>query len=248
MMNYTLKYEDLAYAELTAWLVKMRKKPSIPNRMARFVQTKINNVIPEKVHSGMTFAIEKMVKGVLFGSVYITSSPLKDAPLEIREASVKNKIEWYKKTASAEGAITGAGGILLGFVDFPAFLAIKMKLLFEIAALYGYEVKNFKERVFILHIFQLAFSSQRGRNEVFERIADWEHYSEKFSEEADDFGWRTFQLEYRDYIDLAKLAQLIPIIGAGVGAIANYKLVQLLGDTAVNCYRMRYFDLRKISG
>src|SRR5690606_9811971 len=132
---------------------KMRKKPSISNRMAKFLQTKINNAIPEKIHSGITFAIEKMVKGVLFGSVYITSSPLKDAPLERREVAVKNKIEWYKKTASAEGAITGAGGILLGFVDFPAFLAIKMKLLFEIAALYGYEVKNFKERVFILHIF-----------------------------------------------------------------------------------------------
>ena len=60
--------------------------------------------------------------------------------------------------------------------------------------------------------------------------------------QKDDFDWRKFQLEYRDFIDLAKMAQLIPIIGAGVGAIANYKLVQLLGTTAMNCYRMRYFD------
>ena len=61
MMNYTLRYEDLAYAELTAWQIKMRKKPSISNRMAKFLQTKINNAIPEKIHSGITFAIEKMV-------------------------------------------------------------------------------------------------------------------------------------------------------------------------------------------
>ena len=235
-------YEQLAFAELSAWEVKMRKSPSIPNRIAKYTQTKINNIIPEKVHQGITFAIEKMIKGVLFGSKYLTSSPQQGIPLEMREAQVRKKIEGYRNTASAEGAITGAGGILLGFVDFPAFLTIKVKLLFEVATLYGYQVKNYKERLFILHIFQLAFSSQKGRNELVELIADWENHSQTLSEEVDDFDWRKFQLEYRDFIDLAKMAQLIPVIGAGVGAIANYKLVSLLGDTAMNCYRMRYFS------
>ena len=54
-----------------------------------------------------------------------------------------------------------------------------------------------------------------------------------------EFDWRTFQQEYRDYIDLAKLAQLVPVIGAAVGAVANYRLIEQLGDTAMNCYRMR---------
>jgi hypothetical protein len=234
-------YEQLAYAEMSAWQIKMRKQPSIGNRVAKYAQTKINNVIPEKVHQGITFAIEKMVKGVLFGSKFLTSSPLQGISLEARETLVRKKIEAYRNTASAEGAITGAGGILMGFADFPAFLTIKIKLLFEVAAVYGYQVKDYKERLFILHIFQLAFSSQKGRNEVVELIADWENHSQRLSEDVDDFDWRKFQLEYRDFIDLAKMAQLVPIIGAGVGAIANYKLVNLLGDTAMNCYRMRYF-------
>ena len=42
-------------------------------------------------------------------------------------------------------------------------------------------------------------------------------------------------------LDLAKLAQIIPIIGAGVGAVANYKLISHLGKTVMNCYRLRYF-------
>lgn len=234
-------YEQLAYAELSAWQIKMRKQPSIGSRVAKYAQTKINNVIPEKVHQGITFAIEKMVKGVLFGSRYLSSAPLQGASLEVREALVRKKIEAYRNTASAEGAITGAGGILMGFADFPAFLTIKIKLLFEVAALYGYQVKDYKERLFILHIFQLAFSSQKGRNEVVELVADWKNYSQNLSEDVDDFDWRKFQLEYRDFIDLAKMAQLVPVIGAGVGAIANYKLVNLLGDTAMNCYRLRYF-------
>ena len=37
------------------------------------------------------------------------------------------------------------------------------------------------------------------------------------------------------------MAQLIPVIGAAVGAIANYKLITKLGTTAMNCYRMRMF-------
>ncbi|MEX2593870.1 MAG: EcsC family protein [Anditalea sp.] len=243
-----LSYEQLAFAELSAWEMKFRKKPSIPNRMAKFLQTKINNLIPDKIHQAITFAIEKMVKGVLFGSRYLTASPLQEASLQVREIKIRKKIEWYKNTASAEGAVTGAGGILMGFADFPALLAIKIQLLFEVAALYGYQVKDYKERLFILHIFQLAFSSQRGRNELIEFIADWDNYSKSLSEEVDDFDWRNFQLEYRDYIDLAKMAQLVPIIGAGVGAIANYKLVQLLGNTAMNCYRMRYFRNKEIDG
>ena len=55
------------------------------------------------------------------------------------------------------------------------------------------------------------------------------------------FDWRPFQQEYRDYIDLAKMAQLIPGIGAVVGVVVNYKLINQLGQTAMNAYRMRLF-------
>ena len=65
-----------------------------------------------------------------------------------------------------EGAATGAGGILLGLADFPLLIAIKIKLLFEIASLYGHSVNDYKERVFLLHIFELAFSSAKHRRNV----------------------------------------------------------------------------------
>jgi hypothetical protein len=121
-----------------------------------------------------------------------------------------------------------------------------MKLLFDIAALYGYDVKDYRERLYILHIFQLAFSSQQGRHKVFHQISDWNSYINSLPEDVEQFDWRTFQQEYRDYIDLAKMAQLIPIIGAAVGAIVNYKLIEKLGETAINCYRMRKISPLKI--
>jgi hypothetical protein len=55
-----------------------------------------------------------------------------------------------------------------------------------------------------------------------------------------EFDWRTFQLEYRDYIDIAKLLQLVPFIGAPVGAYVNHRLTEKLGKAAMNAYRLRW--------
>lgn len=235
------KYEDQALHELKEWQRKMIKEPSLLDVLSKGVQNKINNLIPERAHQVITVSIQKMVQSVLFGAKFITSKPLQEGTLELREMYVKQKIDSYRNTAVTEGAVTGAGGILLGLADFPILLTIKIKLLFEIASLYGYNVKDYKERLFILYVFQLAFSSQKRRNEVYRRIEEWDNYISTLPDQAEKFDWRTFQQEYRDYIDLAKLAQLVPIIGAAVGAIANYKLINLLGRTAVNSYRMRKF-------
>lgn len=233
-------YLNYTHAELALWQYKMKKKPGIGSRFTHGIQSRINSIIPEKIHKAITVAIENMVKAVLTGSGWIV--PKVDAAISFREREekVRIRIKWYRTTASAEGALTGAGGILLGFVDFPAFLSIKMKMLFDIAALYGANTKDYHERLFLLYIFQLSFSSQQRRNELIGLLENWEEYKAELPADLGQFDWRTFQLDYRDYIDLAKLAQLIPIIGAGVGAIANYKLTEHLGRYAMNAYRLRF--------
>jgi hypothetical protein len=96
--------------------------------------------------------------------------------------------------------------------------------------------------LFILHIFQLAFSSQQHRSKIFEQIIDWDKKKQMLPDDINQFAWREFQQEYRDYIDLAKMAQLIPGIGAVIGFVVNYRLVKKLGYTAMNAYRMRHFE------
>ncbi len=230
-----------ARLELLAWQQKMQRPPSFLNNFARRVQVRLNAFLPERVHQAITGAIKQMVRGVLFGSKHTTSKPLADASLAKRETEVRARIRDYRTMATAEGAVTGAGGFLLGLADFPLLLGLKMKLLFDIAALYGYDVHDYTERLYLLYIFQLAFSSQHARNETYRRLADWDTYRLSLPLDPEEFDWRTFQQEYRDYIDLAKMAQLVPVIGAAVGAVANYKLIEQLGDTAMNCYRMRHF-------
>jgi hypothetical protein len=240
-------YELKASKELKAWQKKMSRKPGLLNRLSKRMQMKVNSYIPEKIHNAITVTIKQMIRGVLFGATYTTKTAISpDASLETIEAVVQEKISFYRKAAATEGGITGAGGILLGLADFPILLSMKLKLLFDLATTYGFSVKEYKERLFILHVFQLAFSSQQHRREVFVQITNWAEKSKHLPEDINQFDWRNFQQEYRDYIDLAKLAQLVPGIGAVVGVVVNYRLINQLGKTAMNAYRMRLDERDKI--
>jgi hypothetical protein len=240
-------YEQQAAHELKQWQEEMLRRPSLINKLSKKTQDKINSWIPEKVHAAVTTAIKQMVRGVLFGSKYTTADPLRNnSTLLERETIIDEKIKFYRTTAAVEGGITGAGGFLLALADFPVLLAIKIKLLFEIASLYGFDVDDYKERVYILHVFELAFSSHAHRKDIYLKMENWEEQSKQLPNDINQFDWRKFQQEYRDYIDLAKLAQLLPVIGAPVGLIVNYRLIRKLGQTAMNAYRMRVLEQPRI--
>ncbi|HBZ10614.1 MAG TPA: EcsC family protein [Bacillus bacterium] len=231
-------YEAKVTEELQKWTRKINKRSSLINRISKKAQTKVNGLIPEKFHEVMTESIKNMVKATLIGSDFLTKKYQSEMTLLERDELVLKKLDAYRKTAVIEGAGTGAGGILLGFADFPLLLSIEMKFLFEAAAIYGFDTNEYSERLFILHVFLLAFSSDDTRKKTFHIIENWEQEKEQLA----DVDWREFQQEYRDYIDLVKMFQLIPGFGAIVGAYANYNLLDHLGETAMNAYRIRLLN------
>ena len=81
---------------------------------------------------------------------------------------------------------------MLGLADFPIWLTIKMKMLFEIASLYGADLKDYKERVYLLYIFQLTFSSQQHRRKVFDTMDNWTEEAAKLPPDIKDLDWRSF--------------------------------------------------------
>lgn len=238
-------YETHMLAELTLWQKRMVEQPSFSSQLAKRFQNRINKIIPEKVHKAITLAIKQMTRAVFFGAGFTTRDPIQLGSFENCEIKVLERIKFYRNTAAAEGAITGAGGILLGLADFPIWLSLKMKMLFEISTLYGHDTTRYQERVYMLHIFELCFSSPVHRNKIFGILADWVNYEKTLPADINDFDWRSFQQEYRDYIDIAKLFQLIPGIGAVVGAYVNHRLTTKLGKTAMNAYRMRWLGDEK---
>lgn len=224
--------------ELDSWKRKFSRKSSIFQRVSKQAQTKVNQWIPEKAHNVVTESIKKMVEVTLKGSEWVPLQQVSvKSSLKEREALMKERMEFYRKAATIEGAGTGAGGIFLGLADFPLLLSIKMKFLSECSAIHGYDTKQYEERLFLLYVFQLAFSSDSHKKHVLDIIENWDVEKEKLKE----LDWRTFQQEYRDYIDFVKLFQLIPGVGAVVGAYANYQLLEQLGEVAKYAYRIRYF-------
>ncbi|MDQ4141903.1 MAG: EcsC family protein, partial [Bacteroidota bacterium] len=167
-------YEEQVLHELKAWQKQMLRSPSLANRLAKRAQEKINVLIPEKVHLVITATIKQMIRAALFGAEFTTRTPTFNHTLEVRETLIRDRIEFYKKTAAAEGGITGAGGILLGFADFPLLLGFKLKMLYDIAALYGHNISDYKERLYLLYIFQLTFSSQQQRTHIYKQMVNWE--------------------------------------------------------------------------
>ncbi|SEQ93405.1 EcsC family protein [Piscibacillus halophilus] len=230
------EYEKYVYQDIQKWRRKILKKSGLVKGLTKKAQNKVNGMIPDRAHRVITEGIKGMVKATLVGS-NITTKKHQYHGLTLRERDeiLKEKLSNYRKTAAAEGAGTGAGGIFLGLADFPLLLSVKMKFLFDAASVYGYDTSQYEERLFILHVFQLAFSNDEKRRETFDIIENWELHKERLS----DMDWRVFQQEYRDYIDFVKMLQLIPGFGAIVGAYANYNLLDQLGDTAMNAYRMR---------
>ena len=230
------EYELMVYEEVEEWKRKLKRRSGMMNRISKKAQGKINEWIPDKVHEVMTESIKGMVKATLFGSQVTTNKDqARGLTLAERDELARKKISAYQKTAVVEGAGTGAGGILLGLADFPLLLSIKMKFLFEAASVYGFDSRKYEERLFILHVFQLAFSSDEIRKNTLSEIENWDSRKQVLVE----MDWHKFQQEYRDYIDLAKLFQLVPGIGAFVGAYANNNLLKHLGETAMNAYRLR---------
>jgi len=238
-MNYELKIRR----EIADWEEKMFKPPGWLEKTSKTIGNRINQLIPPKVHSVMTTTIRSIVRTALFGAEYTPSRSVKSHPeLESSDQEAKELFTLYQKIAVAEGAGTGAGGFMLGLVDFPALIAIKMKFLFELAHVYGYDTKHFSERVFILKVFQMTFSGPENRARLLSSIKNWDIEKEQWRSDAEysrNMDWETFQIEYRDAIDFRKMLQMMPGIGALAGAWANYTILEELREFAMNAYRLR---------
>lgn len=238
-----LSYEEHVRKELVIWERQMLKNPGFVERKSKQVQAKINDLIPEKAQQALTVAVKSMVQTVLFGIDYIPKGPpIKGLNLEARDRLARELLAKYRKIGAVEGAGTGAGGIILGLADFPALLVIKMKFLFELAHLYGFSTKDYRERLYLLYVFQLAFSSSAKRPELYYTLAQWDKKVNDLARSEDylkQIDWEQFQREYRDAIDLRKTLQLLPGLGIVAGAWANYSLLDDLGKIGTNCYRMR---------
>ncbi len=227
-------YAKAVQKELRAWERSMLKRPGIAAGALGGLQTKAQELVPQRVQELITASVKKMTVMIMSGSNLLTGNILFDPPvLSESDYLTEQAFKSYDKAAMAQGFGFGLGGVLLGLADFPALLSIKVKFLYDCARFYGFDAQKESERVFMLYVFQLAFCGDSRRLELFPLLRRWDESG------PHTVDWSAFQTEYRNYIDLYKLLQLLPLVGSVAGASANHGLLKKLKVTAMNCYRLR---------
>lgn len=231
-----------SYKLMQTWLKKSSKPANWYDKTTGKIQGFVQSKIPDAIHNAITAGMEGFTKIVLQGSGFILPKMSDEIPLEIREKLAEEVIQRYVGMGMASGAGTSAGGIVTGLMDLPILMSLKIRMLFEIGAIFGYDLKEEKERLYALMIFRTVFSSPLLRAEKVKSLIEFEVASKNLEKPLEALDWRAFQQEYRDYLDLAKLMQFIPGIGIVIGAAVNRSLLLELGDGAINAYRLRYFQ------
>lgn len=234
--------EHPSYRLMQTWLKKRSKPANWLDKTAGRFQGFVQSKIPDAIHNAVTAGMEGFTKIVLQGSGFILPKIDDEISFEIRERMAEEVINRYVGMGMASGAGTSAGGIVTGLMDLPILMSLKIRMLFEIGAIFGYDLKDEKERLYSLMIFRTVFSSPLLREEKVKSLIAFHSAHKTMSNPLDTIDWRAFQQEYRDYLDLAKLLQFVPGVGIVIGAAVNRSLLKELGEGAINAYRLRYFQ------
>lgn len=240
-------YEENVLQQIKRYERKIEMFTPIEN-WSKQMQQKVDSYIPKKVHESIAVALEKAVKSFLSGIEI-------HAPKQGQQENIHNHIkdtlshakqcvQDYMKIATIEGAGTGFGGFIASGIDFPALISIKLKMLQDLLALYGYSLSQFHERLYTIKIMQLEFSGKKQKIVIWQELKSWSSFQTEDQDAPSwgTFNWEQFYMEYKQSIELIKLLQIIPGFGAIVGAYANYTFLEKLGRTAILCLQMRHIQ------
>lgn len=157
----------------------------------------------------------------------------------------------YKGMALVEGAGTGAAGFIGIPVDLVALITLNLRAIAEYATYYGFDVQKQEERLFALNILGLSSSPTDASKTL--AMAQLVRISTDVAKKAT---WK--QLEKNSFVKIiqeiakalgirltkAKLAQMIPGVGAAVGGGFNAYFTMKVCDTAYYLYRERFLAER----
>jgi len=181
-----------------------------------------------------------------------TIEDLRNEPLEINDAIARSFFSQNAVLAAVEGGGTGLGGAVFIAADIPLLFGINFRLIQQIGAAYGFQLKGPSFRPLVLSIFNVAASGEkRAKNEALREI------SVAAAAFANDLAYKgrvtgTFRDQNRHLpreiaknIVGRKIAQAIPIAGAAVGAGINYWFTTETAEAAYMMFRAMYLERKE---
>lgn len=229
-----------------------RRKPSAVEQgissLLAPVHSVASRVIPEQiVEAALTkaCAIGKTLarKGDIISDGEVESiADLRYKDLELSDEIADSVHNWAIGTAASEGFATGMGGAAAMAADISFLITFAFRTIHRIGMCYGYEVKTDDDERFVLGILSVS-----SANTINERKAAL--LALKADIRAGGFVARKVlmsdlikNLAKQMGINLTKrkMAQLVPLIGAGLGAAMNYSFITDIAWAARRAYQQRW--------
>ncbi|CAG7653250.1 EcsC family protein [Paenibacillus allorhizosphaerae] len=219
----------------------------------RFVQEKIGQALDEVgsyVQTGGQYLLsEKSVlhrleeqlngAGPYAGTRLLALEEVPTLPLSVMDRTADALAQHRSNLAAAQGATTGIGGLFTLAVDIPAVLGLSLKVIQEMALIYGYDPNQKRERIFTVKCLQFASSDIVGKKAILVELADFDNELRHKEVVSQLQGWREVVNAYRDNFGWKKLFQLVPIAGMVFGAVINRSTLQDVAEASKMLYRKR---------
>ncbi len=178
---------------------------------------------------------------------------LREQPLEHLDQLSGSMVTQNALMAAIEGGGAGLGGLALVAADIPLLFTINFRLIQQIGAAYGFPVRGSEYHTLTLTIFNAAASGSAAARE--EALRECTVAAVTLEQEAGYRGRRTqriFQEQNRHlpreivkHLAGRKLGQMIPGVGAAIGAGINYWFTQQTAQTARMLFRALYIERKE---
>ncbi len=205
--------------------------------------------------SHWTYDAQETISAAKRRNIDVSSiSELRSQPLELLDPLARSYFTENALMAAVEGGGTGLGGALLIVADVPLLFTINFRLIQQIAAAYGFVLREPSNRPLVLAVFNVAASDSRdARADALREIsvaaaafASGQEYKGRISGTFRDQN-RHIPREIAKNLVGRKIGQLIPLAGAAVGAGVNYWFTSQTAEAAYMLFRALFVECKERS-
>lgn len=238
------EYIEKQLVEISKW---EQQKPSVVNTgmnkifspMSKFTRKVIPEVVVEKAIYHAYDIGQKLASknDILKNAGVDTIEELRHKDLALSDKLASSVHKWAIGFAGSEGFATGLGGT----ATMVAVIVLAFRTIHKIAMCYGYEVKSAEDKEFVLNILSVS-----GANDMKEKkealLALKSDFLQKKIIEEVLMSNLVKKVAKQLGINLTKrkLMQIMPIIGAGIGAAVNASYINDIAWTARRSYQLKW--------
>ena len=264
------EYERTAQREIDRWERGESLLQQALGFAMRPVDWAFDQFVPESVLDGMTDALTQalstlndasawtydeddvIAKAAGHGVSVEAVAGLRDEPLEKLDALAKSYTSQNAVLAALSGGGAGLGGALLLAADIPVLFTVNFRLIQQIAAAYGFPLKGPGYTPLVVSIFNVAASGSReAKSDALRELAvaaaaiDGGGYRGRRAQGTLREQMGHVPREIAKNLGAQKLAQMIPIAGAAVGAGVNYWFTDQTAQAAKMLCRALYLERKE---